>query len=245
MRGSFVLFCFLVLLNACFFSKSSAKNIGSYISENSPTEKKNYKYLIYLPKGYSAKKKYPLVIYLHGSSQRGDDLNKLKAYGLPQLVENGSNFEFIIASPQCPTGVMDWSSENWFDALFVDLNTKYQIDPDRVYLTGVSMGGGGTFEIAKKYPDKFAALVPLCAWNSDVTNICNISAIPTWTFHGKLDDVVPLSETEEKVKKLRDCKGNITYTVLENDGHRIQWLYGKNDKYDIFAWMLKHKRVTK
>lgn len=242
----FGLICFFALLTACFFSKSSAKNIGSDPSENTRTEKKKYKYLLYLPKEYNAaKKSYPLVIYLHGGSQRGHDLNKLKTYGLPQLVEKGKDFEFIIASPQCPDGVTDWSSENWFDSLFVDLNTKYRIDPDRVYLTGISMGGGGTFEIAKKYPDKFAALVPLCAWNSAITNICAIRQIPTWTFHGKLDEIVPIAETEEKVKKLRDCKGNTTFTVLENDGHGIQWLYEKNDTYDIYEWMLKHKREAK
>ena len=238
--------CLYALLSICLFSRTSAKNIGSDQTENSLKDQKKYNYLLYLPKEYDVvKKKYPLIIYLHGSSQRGNDINKLKAYGPPQLVQQGRNFDFIIASPQCPAGVRNWSAENWFETMFAELNSKYEIDPERIYLTGVSMGGGGTFDLAKKYPDKFAALVPLCAWDSDVTNLCNIRHIPTWTFHGKQDEVVPVSETEEKVKKLRNCKGNIELTVLENDGHGIQWLYEKQDTYDIYNWMLKHKRRAK
>ena len=234
------------LLNICLLSPTSAKISGSNLTENGSEEPKKYNYLLYLPKEYhSAKKKYPLLIYLHGSSQKGNDINKLKAYGPPQLVEKGRDFDFIIVSPQCPASARNWSEEDWFKSLFAELISKYEIDPDRIYLTGVSMGGGGTFDLAKKYPDKFAALVPLCAWDSDVTNLCAIRHIPIWTFHGKQDNIVPVLETEEKVKKLRDCKGTIELTVLQNDGHGIQWLYEKQDTYDIYNWMLKHKRRAK
>lgn len=246
MIKSFWSVCLFALFNICLLSETSAKISGSNLTENSSEESKKYNYLLYLPKEYTTeKKKYPLVIYLHGSSQKGNDINKLKTYGPPQLVDKGRDFDFIIVSPQCPAGVRNWSAENWFESLFAELNSKYEIDPDRIYLTGVSMGGGGTFDLAKRYPDKFAALVPLCAWDSDVTNLCSIRHIPTWTFHGKQDAVVPVSETEEKVKKLRDCKGKIELTVLENEGHSIQWLYEKQDLYNIYDWMLKHKRKAK
>lgn len=225
-----VLFTFLF----CPVAKAEGKPMGN--------EKKKYDYLLYVPKDYNAKKKYPLVIYLHGSSQKGRDLNKLKAYGIPQLVDQGANFEFIIASPQCPSEAPLWSSENWFDTLFEELTSKYNVDLDRVYLTGISMGGGGTFEVAKKNPDKFAALVPLCAWQSSASDICKLKNIPIWTLHGAADDIVPISQTEEKVKKLKECHGNIKYTSLENEGHGIQWIYGDQEKYRIFDWMLSHKK---
>jgi len=242
----FWLICFFVFLT-CLVTPTSAKASDSYIFETAahPKEKKKYEYLLYLPKEYNTAKKYPLIIYLHGSSQKGNDLDKLKAYGPPQLTEKGRHFDFIIASPQCPANVRNWSTQNWFDSLYLDLLSKYKIDTDRVYLTGISMGGGGTFEIAKENPDKFAALVPLCAWDSDVANLCKLSTIPIWTFHGRQDSVVSLSETEEKVKTLQGCKGNIQLTVLENEGHSIQWLYEKQDTYNIYDWMLKHKRRAK
>jgi predicted peptidase len=206
-------------------------------------EKKKYEYLLYTPKDYKQSgKKYPLVIYLHGSSQKGDDLNKLKAYGLPQMVANGEDFDFIIASPQCPSNASLWSSENWFETLYEELRSKFRIDTDRVYLTGISMGGGGTFEVAKENPDTFAALVPLCAWQSSVKDICKLKNIPIWTLHGAADDIVPISQTEEKTEKLVACGGNIKFTSLENEGHSIQWLYADKTKYRILDWMLSQKK---
>lgn len=228
---------FLFAFTFCFISKADAT-----VSKGSK-EKKKYEYLLYLPKDYkTTNKKYPLVIYLHGSSQKGKDLNKLKAYGLPQLIDQGADFDFIIASPQCPSEASLWSSENWFDALFEELTSTYKIDTDKVYLTGISMGGGGTFEVAKENPDKFAALVALCAWQSPASDICKLKNIPIWAFHGTEDQVVPISQTTEKVRKLNDCQGNIKYTQLDNEGHGIHWLYATQDKYPIFEWMLSHKK---
>lgn len=206
-----------------------------------PSKKRaNYPYLTYLPNDY-LQKKYPLVIFLHGSSLVGNDLNKLKQYGLPKEVEKGRSFDFIAVSPQCPSGKL-WSSEDWFGPLYEELLEKYPIDTNRVYLTGVSMGGGGVFDVAKDYPDAFAALAPLCAWASTTERICNLKEIPIWTFHGTKDDVVPISQTESKVKALKDCQGNIEFTRLEGEGHSIHWLYEPESKYDIFAWLLKHSK---
>jgi predicted peptidase len=107
-----------------------------------------YDYLTYVPETYlSSRAMYPLVIYLHGGSQRGHDLEKLKVYGLPAEVAKGRHFPFIIAAPQCPEGKF-WSSENWLDTLYAELTTRYRIDPKRVYLTGISMGGYGTWQTA-------------------------------------------------------------------------------------------------
>lgn len=200
----------------------------------------NYKYLIYLPKDHQTKK-YPVVIYLHGGSHSGNDLNKLKQYGLPHEIEQGREFGFIAVSPQCPEGKM-WSTENWFGSLYKELTKKYLVDTSRIYLTGISMGGGGVFDVAKDYPDTFAALVPLCAWSSNTDRICNLRKTPIWTFHGSEDQLVPISQTESKVKALQACKGNIRYTRLENDGHGIQWLYEDQASYDIYEWMLKHRK---
>lgn len=198
-----------------------------------------YPYLLYLPKDYATRPTaYPLVIYLHGGSQRGRDLDKLKTYGLPQLVDQGRDFPFIIASPQCPDGKF-WSTDNWLDSLYADLTTRYRIDTKRVYLTGISMGGYGTWQTAIDHPDRFAAIVPLCGGCDDLARICRISKVPVWTLHGTADDVVPISETERVVKQLTQCTGNVTFTRLENKGHSIQYLYEDNSLYD---WLLKQHK---
>jgi len=202
-------------------------------------ERVNYDYLLYLPSEYSTQaKEYPLVIYLHGGSQKGTDLNKLKTYGLPYLVDKGTDFDFIIASPQCPDNKY-WSTDNWFDSLYLDLKSKYRIDTSKVYLTGISMGGYGVFITAMDFPDKFAALIPLCGGcnDSDTTRICNLSNIPIWAFHGTDDDKIPFRETERIVDALEECDGKIKFTPIENEGHNIQYMYENNP--DIYDWMLK------
>lgn len=204
--------------------------------------KANYKYLLYLPKDYAEKTMpCPLIIYLHGSSHRGNDLNKLKGYGLPYLINKGKEFNFIIASPQCPEGKY-WSTENWFDSLYTELTTKYRIDTDRVYLTGISLGGYGTFIAGMEHADKLAAIVPLCGGvnDSDMPQICNnLKNMPIWTFHGTADNIINISETERVVNALEECKGNIKFTRLENEGHGIQYLYERDE---IYEWMMRWKR---
>lgn len=206
--------------------------------------KASYNYLLYTPKDYSkTTKKYPLVIYLHGGGQKGNDLNKLKTYGLPYLVEKGENFDFIIASPQCPDNKY-WSTENWFENLYAELSAKYRIDNSRIYITGISMGGYGAFITALDFPNTFAAIVPLCGGvnDSDLNRLCSLNKTPIWTFHGTADDKISISETERVVKALESCKGkkNIKFTRLENEGHGIEYLY--ETKPEIYQWMLNQKK---
>lgn len=216
---------FLIGYNGCIHSQGASK------------QKIRCEYLLYLPKDYSTQDiSFPLIIYLHGGSQRGTDLSKLKRYGLPYFIDKGQNYDFIIASPQCPE-YTTWNSVNWFDSLFLDLCSRYRIDKSRVYVTGISMGGYGAWQVAMDYPDTFAAIVPLCGGCFDSTNICRIKELPVWTFHGSADSVVMVNETERLVARLNKCGGHIIYTRLENEGHFIQYLYEK--KPEIYEWMLK------
>jgi len=111
-----------------------------------------------------------------------------------------------------------------------------------VYLTGISLGGQGTFMTGMDHADKLAALVPLCGWvsNSDLPRLCPaLKQMPILTYHGTADNVIAISETERIVKTLQDCSGNIEFKPLENEGHGIQFLY---ERPDIYEWMLKWKR---
>lgn len=230
-RYKYIAFIALLLLWACFSTSAQ--------SSLTAKARKKYEYLLYLPKQYKADNEaYPLVIYLHGGGQKGNDLNKLKTYGLPQLVDQGREFNFIIASPQCPEGKF-WSTDNWFDSLYAELTTKYRVDQKRIYLTGISMGGYGTWQTAIAYPDKFAAIVPLCGGCDDSTQVCQLKDMPVWTFHGTADDLIPINETERLVNRLNQCNGKVKFTRLENEGHAIQYLYENNTIYD---WLLKQHR---
>lgn len=200
----------------------------------------HYRYLAYVPGDYAhSKKNYPLVIYLHGSSARGNNLASVKRSGLPAMAEEGSQLGFILIAPQCPAGKL-WSSDDWAGPLLKEVESKYRIDKSRVYLTGVSMGGGGTFDVAKRYPHTFAALAPLCAWASDTYQICRLKDTPVWTFHGTDDHVVPVSETDLKVKVLKDCGGQVRYTRLKGEGHSIHFVYDPGNEYKLLEWMLGH-----
>jgi len=222
----------IILLLLIFTIESNA--------QTSPKPGANYPYLLYLPKEYSTtKENFPLIIYLGGGSQRGSDLNNLTTYGIPFYIEQGHEYEFIIASPLCPENKY-WTTENWFDSLYSDLTSKYRIDTTRMYVTGISIGGFGTWQVAMDYPDKFAAIVPLCGGvnDSDTAKISNLKGLPVWTFHGTADDLIPIAETERVVNKLEEY-GHIEFTRLQNEGHGIQYLYEDNR---IFEWLLQHSK---
>jgi len=220
--------------------------ISFFISQSFAQEKLkvNYKHLTYLPKNYNTDtSKCPLVIYLHGGSQKGNDLEKLKIYGLPYLVDKGKEFDFIMVAPQCPEGRY-WSTENWFDSLYNEAASKYRIDKSRVYVTGISMGGYGTYITALDHPEKIAAIVPLCGGinDSDTTRICRLKDIPILTFHGTADDAISIYETERIERSLKKCNGNITFHRLEGEGHGIQYLY--ETKPEIYEWLLRQSKLN-
>lgn len=207
----------------------------------------NYNYMPYLPTDYNADttKKWPLIIYLHGGSHRGTDLNKLYEYGVPDQIHRGREFPFIIVSPQCPK-YMWWSSDNWFENLYNEITEKYRIDTNRVYLTGFSLGGSGTWFLAAKFPEMFAAIAPIAGATSHIDfiddNINNLVDIPVWAFHGNIDNMVPVEESERIIEKLEEKNKNLKLSVEPNVGHWINWLvYPGQDLYD---WFLKHDRQT-
>lgn len=205
--------------------------------------KVNYKHLTYLPKNYNADtSKLPLVIYLHGGSQKGNDLEKLKVYGLPYLVKQGKEFDFIMVAPQCPDGKY-WSTENWFDSLYNEITVNYRVDKRRVYVTGISMGGYGTYIAALDHSEKIAAIVPLCGGvnDGDMTRICTLKGIPILTYHGTADKDIDIHETERIEESLKKCNGNITFHRLLDEGHGIQHLY--ETKPEIYEWMLSHRKT--
>ncbi len=207
-----------------------------------------YQYITYLPADYAndLSKEYPLLIFLHGGSARGKDTLDLYSSGPFDQIYRGRNFPFIVVAPQCPKHLR-WSTENWFDNFYSDLIKKYRIDTNRVYLTGASLGGSGTWYLATKYPDKFTAIAPMCGFTRHMDyiseNIENLKYTPIWAFHGESDNVVPVEETDYLINKLSEINSQIKYTRERDVSHSIHWLvYPETEIYD---WFLKHQKRNK
>ena len=200
-------------------------------------------YLLYLPKEYGSEKdkKYPLILFLHGAGERGDDLNKVKVHGIPKIIEREDDFPFIAVSPQCPANSW-WTFESELialNALLDDIVSKFSVDEDRIYLTGISMGGFGTWALAMKYPERFAAIVPICG-GGDPKNISAIKDIPAWVFHGAKDNTVKLEESEKMVNALKECGGNVQFTVYPDADHD-SWTV-TYDNPELYKWLLEQSR---
>lgn len=207
----------------------------------------NYKYITYLSKGYvdSKLKKWPLIIYLHGGSSRGTDMIKLYCCGIPDQIWRKREFPFIIVAPQCPTHKR-WSTDNWFLNFYEEIAAKYRVDTNRVYLTGVSLGGAGTWYLAIKYPEKFAAIAPMSGFTHHIDyimkNANNLIDIPIWAFHGKIDKVVEFNDTKWMVDKLNEKNKDLKFTLEPDVGHWMDWeVYPKQELYE---WFLKHVKQT-
>ncbi len=199
------------------------------------------RYLLHLPKGYGENKdrKWPLMLFLHGAGERGNDLNLVKKHGPPKLVEQGKELPFIVVSPQCPSG--SWWTEQ-LDALMTlldEVQSKYAVDADRVYLTGLSMGGFGSWALGCRCPQRFAAIVPICG-GGDWFLAERLKNVPVWAFHGAKDSVVPLRESEEMVTALKRAGSNVQLTIYPEAQHD-SWTETYNNP-KLYEWLLSHHK---
>ena len=154
-------------------------------------------YLIYLSEGYeTTSQEWPLVLFLHGAGERGSDIEFVKRNGPPRLIEEGQQFPFILVSPQCPERTI-WDNKLLI-TLLDEIESKYNVDKSRVYLTGLSMGGHATWSLAIQYPEKFAAIIPVCA-RGYLQDVYVLKDVPVWVFHGEKDDIVPITDGEKMV----------------------------------------------
>jgi pimeloyl-ACP methyl ester carboxylesterase len=215
---------------------------------NQHPRKVSYRYLSSLPKDYDADaaRTWPLIIYLHGGSDRGTDLKKLYSSGVPDQIYRGRQFPFVIVAPQCPEHLR-WSTDDWFEAFFKEVTARFRIDLNRVYLTGPSLGGAGTWYLAVRYPKTFAAIAPMSGFTSHLAfidaHIDRLIDMPIWAFHGKLDEVVPFEETERVVRKLEGKNRNLRFSADAEVGHWIHWtVYPQGELYD---WFLQHARNSR
>jgi len=195
------------------------------------------RYLLFLPRRYAEQAAWPLILFLHGSGESGDNLELVKRYGPPKVAESNPDFPFIVLSPQNRTG--DWWSPALLTALLDRIVCQYAVDRQRLYVTGLSLGGYGTWSLALAAPYRFAAIAPVSG-GGDPTGVEVLAHLPVWAFHGALDDVVPVREAQSMVEALRAVGGNVTLTVYPNGGHNV-W----NETYDspaLYDWFLQWTR---
>jgi predicted peptidase len=198
------------------------------------------KYLLYLPPGYDAganDKQWPLLMFLHGSGETGTDVKKLKGYGVPRLIaEKKFAHPCIVVSPQTP--VRGWSPQVLV-ALLDKIVAEHRVDQDRIYLTGLSMGGFGTWQTAAAYPDRFAAIVPICGGGNPADGP-RLKTVPIWAFHGAKDDAVPLKASEVMVEAVKTAGGDAKLTVYPDAGHNV-WDRAYEDP-ELYAWLFAQSR---
>jgi predicted peptidase len=198
------------------------------------------KYLLFLPERYGEEqKRWPMILFLHGAGERGRDLQQVKKHGPPKIVEKQKDFPFIVVSPQCPED--DWWTEKLevLINLLDDIAARYDVDTERIYLTGLSMGGHGTWALASRYPTRFAAVAPICGGGKRYM-ARRLKDLPVWAFHGAKDKVVPLRESEEMVEAIKARGGNAKLTVYPDTGHD-SWTESY-DNQELYDWLLKHRR---
>jgi predicted peptidase len=221
------------------FSRKITKTIGC-------------EYLISLPKDYDAKSKKgsPLILFLHGAGERGTNVWKATTHGPSKQTIEHPDFPFILVTPLCP------SNSTWSDEILLELldevTKKYSVDETRIYLTGLSMGGFGTWSLGLGYPEKFAAIAPICGGGNagpiilaqhgyDPGRAKALKTLPIWAFHGGKDTVVPVEESKRLIEGLKQLGVEEIDLTIYPEAQHNSWTETYSNP-ELYAWFLKHQR---
>lgn len=198
-----------------------------------------FDHLLYLPAGYRAARgpRWPLVVFLHGKGESGHDLALVERHGPPKLIAAGRTFPFILAAPQCPAG--QWWNYGALDLFVGELMRRHRVDPDRVYLTGLSMGGFATWAMAQLNPARYAAIAPICG-GGEVKFAAALRDTPIWTFHGGRDRVIPVRRTRELVMAVKAAGGSPRFTLYPQANHD-SWTRPYAGQA-LYTWLLAQRR---
>lgn len=242
----------LPLLLICTFMKAKAQSTNSPLSARTlkweVSQRGEMRYLIYLPKEYGANgdQRWPLMLFLHGAGERGTNLQRVAVHGPPKLVNDGRRFPFILVAPQCAEGER-WQPDSLVK-LLEQVTAEHRVDAGRVYLTGLSMGGYGTWKLALAHPEKFAAIAPICGGGEYIdvllagrSKAAALRSLPVWAFHGAKDPVVPLEESERMVNALKKAGVKDVKLTVYPEANHDSWTETYNNP-EFYDWMLKQAR---
>lgn len=199
--------------------------------------KSGYSYWVRTPQNIDKEEKLPVIIFLHGRSLSGHDLNRVKRYGVLRAIEKGKDLDAIIVAPQTSNG---WNPDKVIEVLD-EVLAEYPADKNRVYVCGMSMGGYGTMDVAGKYPERIAAAVAICGGGT-TSYACNLTQVPLWIQHGSADRAVPASESKKIYNAIMKCnnKADATLTIIPGGTHgSVERLFHGEKIYDF---MFKHSK---
>lgn len=206
------------------------------------------KYLVYFPKNYTkSKDSFPVLLFLHGMGERGNNLEIIKRHGPPQLLDKRSwseSLPFIVISPQLPSKYDYWPV-NYIDDVLNHINDVYRIDQNRIYLTGISMGAIATWNYAMKKPEKIAAIIPICG-KGDAQLACRLKSLPVWAFHGDQDEIINPHGSIRLIEALNRCQGRskkITRFTLYPGVKHDSWTRTYKNP-EIYEWLLQFKNTS-
>ncbi len=209
--------------------------------EGDAAKKEMIHYWISLPENYNEQKKCPLMLFLHGIGEWGNDLSKVKRHGPPKIVDKKNTTPFIIVSPQTPKG--QWWKVNRLNKLLDHILATTKADPQRVYLTGLSMGGFGVWGWIAAEPGRFAAAIPICG-GGNPEKADRLVNLPVWAFHGAKDGTVKPEKSREMVDAIKAAGGKHVKLTIYPDAHHDSWTETYNNP-EIYKWLLSHRQAEK
>lgn len=230
-------------------AQDASQQVKSF--EKRITKSVSASYLLFLPADYDAKsgKRWPLIYFLHGAGERGTNIWKVAVHGPPKIVKEKKDFPFIVVSPQCPNGE-HWSSDVLM-TLLDQVVEDYAVDTNRIYLTGLSMGGFGTWSLAAQFPQRFAAVAPICGGGEWVRVVLaggkkleSLRSLGVWAFHGAKDPVVKLEESERMVDAFKKAGCTDVKLTVYPEAQHDSWTETYNNP-ELYEWFLKHSRRQK
>lgn len=218
-------------------NKDGHNEIKGKFKANLPAE---FNYLLTMPKEYEESgEPSPLIVYMHGGGERGENYQLLKRHGPPMMVKNGEDFPFAVLSPQCPSGHRWTHLLIQVKELIDKVVANYNFDKDRIYLTGVSLGGYGTWNLAMTYPGAFAAIAPIACNGGMIDEALRLADMPVWSFQGERDGFELHQKMIDKVK--RTSRTDVRYTKYPETGHEGTWVKAYKTP-ELYEWFLSHKR---
>jgi predicted peptidase len=227
-------YTFLFLLVASFSS--------AYCQLQAIKNQADYPFLLHLPADSILKSKPPILIFLHGRSLSGTNLDLVKRYGVIHEIEKGRKVPAIVVAPQVLAG-KSWEPEKILSVLKFVQRT-FDTDTNRVYVAGMSLGGYGTLRFAGAYPEIVTAAVALCG-GGNTSDGCDLATVPLWIQHGNQDEAVPISESEKIVKAIKNCNGgeNLKYTVHKGANHGALERVFRTD--EMYNWLFQYTKEDK
>ena len=205
---------------------------------------KEHKYVLFVPHNYKGDREYPLILFLHGAGEREGGKKMPAEVGIgPAVKKQEKTFPFFVVIPRCGPAPRNWlatgEDAKRAVAMVDDVQKAYKIDSKRLYLTGLSMGGFGTWSLAVKYPDRWAAIVPICG-GGDPKQAEKIKHIPCWCFHGDADKSVSVDQSRKMIEALKAAGGKPKYDEYPGVGHN-SWDKAYVEA-DLWAWMFAQKK---